>query len=144
MNADTTADIEIAGIFRDISRKPYYGDQAAVRKLNARFAARDGRVAEIPISRLIATQATVRSDYDESWQRYNDTLPTDLPVVIRYDNAFYVSDGHHRIVAQHHKGVKVVRVFLIDLDDMGEIEMPLLEPALFQAVNNRSRSGGED
>lgn len=40
----------------------------------------------------------------------------DRPVVVKLNNELYIHDGHHRLMAQHLRGLSTAKVRLVDLD----------------------------
>lgn len=117
---------DIAHLFRDVRGKPFNADRGATVRLNRMMEARDHREAVIPIRRLFATQHAVNEDFRSVPARHAEGDPYRLPAVVRHDGGFYVTDGHHRIVARAVAGFAHVEVRLFDLDG-ADIGAPLLE-----------------
>lgn len=126
--------VPTARVFRDVLRKAYNSDRAAVPKLNRMMDLRMHEVVTLPISRLNATQEHVNHDYRRAARRRATGRIDDLPCVVRHQGLFYVTDGHHRIMAASERGGSVqVRLFDLDgdlqtvfplLDDLPEIRSP--------------------
>jgi hypothetical protein len=118
--------ISLAGIFYDITRKPFYKDMDAIRLLNYLMEQPQRPSVILPIAKLNATQTHVNDDYDRVFTRYKPCDKDVHPAVVKYQSKFYVVDGHHRIYAQYRYGKKVVEVGLLDLDRNTQFDMPLL------------------
>lgn len=119
--------ISLDKIFYDIQRKPYNSCRKSIRLLNQKMAENSYLKIDLPITKLIATQKTVNPDFETIDQRYLTGDDQRLPFVVKYGSSFYVSDGHHRIVFAHHKGARIVKVRLFDLDGDVEVKLPILE-----------------
>ena len=92
------ARISVAGVFRDVTGKPFYADRAAVILLNRLFRIEEFLTVRLPIFRLNATQTDVSSDFREAPRRYHGAHDR-LPAVVKYDGRYYIVDGHHRLMA---------------------------------------------
>lgn len=119
--------IDVTGIFHDVTGKPFNSDRKACRTLNRMIDKRDHIIVELPIHRLRATQRYVNDDYVEASLRHRPGTPDFSPAVIKYNQIYYVTDGHHRIVALHSFGAILVAVRLFDLDGDTQTDMPILE-----------------
>lgn len=128
--------VPTAGVFRDVLRKAYNADRAAVSKLNRMMDLRMHEVVSLPISRLNATQEHVNHDYRRAARRRATGAVDDLPCVVRHKGLFYVADGHHRIMTASESG-PYARVRLFDLDGDLQTEFPLLEGSAEDASTDR-------
>jgi hypothetical protein len=120
------ASVPTADVFRDVLRKAYNSDRAAVAKLNRMMDLRMHEVVTLQIARLNATQKHVNHDYRRAARRRATGRIDDLPCVVRHLGLFYVTDGHHRIMAAADAATSV-RVRLFDLDGDLQTEFPLLD-----------------
>lgn len=116
----------LSRVFRDVTRKPFHDDRAAIRLLNRKTDEGDCLFVSIPIARLNATQSTVNDDFREAPRRYADDDSVALPAVVKFHGRYYVTDGHHRIMAAADIGEITIAVRLFDLDDDTQTDFPLL------------------
>jgi len=119
--------VDLSFIFHDVTGKPFNGDRPAIRLLNSLMDKNRYITAELPIHILRATQPRVNRDYAKAARRYSKQSTGYLPAVVKYQGIFYVTDGHHRIVAKHSEGSHCVKVRLFDLDEDTQTDMPLIE-----------------
>lgn len=120
------ARISVAGVFRDVTGKPFYADRYAVRLLNCLFRTGEFLTVKLPIFRLNATQTDVSSDFREAPRRYHGAHDR-LPAVVKYDGRYYIVDGHHRLMATADAGATTAAVRLYDLDGDTQQDFPLLD-----------------
>lgn len=116
----------VAGVFHDVAGKPFNGDRAATRRLNQLMAGGAYLTVALPVDRLNATQAEVNGDYLMAPDRYAGAGDA-LPAVVKYQGRYYVTDGHHRLMAAAHHGIAAPAVRLYDLDGDTVVEFPLLD-----------------
>lgn len=119
--------IDVTGIFHDVTGKPFNSDRKARRLLNRKIDTEDHIIVELPIHRLRATQPHVNDDYIEASLRHCPGSCTFAPAIVKYQQIYYVTDGHHRIVALHSYGATFVAVRLFDLDGDTQTDMPILD-----------------
>lgn len=119
--------VDLSFIFRDVTAKPFNCDKSAIRQLNRLIDTQDHLEVELPIALLYATQPRVNKDYQEAAQRHCPKNPYSLPAVVKYLGFYYVTDGHHRLVAWHYSGHVCAKVRLFDLDGDTQTDMPLLD-----------------
>jgi Putative ParB-like nuclease len=117
----------VIGIFRDVTGKPFNESSHAIRILNAMFAENDFLSVNLPIARLNATQSTVNANFTEASQKYTVHDKDRMPAVVKYEDQYYVTDGHHRIMAMAAQGMSQVPVRLYDLDGNTQTFFPLLD-----------------
>ncbi|MCC7304772.1 MAG: ParB N-terminal domain-containing protein [Alphaproteobacteria bacterium] len=116
----------VEGPFRDVTGKPFNSDPMAIRSLNRMMDNQDYLEVELPVSKLNATQDQVNDDFREAGKDIkNDGY--DLPAVVKYEGQYYVTDGHHRIMASSSEGNSVVKVRLFDIDGDTETDFPLID-----------------
>jgi len=119
--------VDLSFIFHDVTGKPFNADRAATRHLNRLMDKNRYITADLPIHILRATQPRVNRDYAKAARRYSKQSAGFLPAVVKYQGIFYVTDGHHRIVARHAEGNPCVKVRLFDLDEDTQTDMPLID-----------------
>jgi hypothetical protein len=119
--------VSVAGVFRDVTGKPFNGDRAAVRLLNRMFAEGDCLTVSLPLVRLNATQPDVGGDFAGVPGRYGADEPDALPAVVKYRGSYYITDGHHRLMAEAADGATSSAVRLFDLDGDTQTDFPLLD-----------------
>lgn len=73
----------------------------------------------LPLSVLEPTQDEVNINFVK---KYAKNPPTELPLIIKYDNRFFVMD-HTRTAAQIYRGDKNINVILVEFDD-GKFKKP--------------------
>jgi hypothetical protein len=113
----TSSPLETGWTFRDVVPKPTLSP-AENRRFSAGATTHDSVV--LPIRNLNATQMTVNPDF-----AITSSSAGELPLVIRKDGKFYVTDGHHRITKVAEEGGQNARVRLLDFD--GAEDAPLLD-----------------
>lgn len=118
--------VSVSGVFRDVAGKPFNADPAATRLLNRMMDAGDYLIVRLPISRIIATQEFVNSDFHEAANRSRGD-DNDLPCVVKYHGRFYVTDGHHRLMDSASEGASSTPLRLYDLDGDTQLDFPLLD-----------------
>lgn len=118
--------VPLAGIFMDVTRKPFNADRAATRLLNRMMDAGDYLIVRLPISRIIATQEFVSPDFHEAAQRSRGD-ENDLPCVVKYHGRFYATDGHHRLMDAASVGASSTPLRLYDLDGDTQLDFLLLD-----------------
>lgn len=112
--------------FKDYKGPEYYGDKKATKLLNTLTDTKDFIPAELPISRLIATQPEVNDDFRETLNNIkNDGY--DLPAIVKYKGGYFIADGHHRLTAMADRGDTNAKVRLFDLDGDTQTSFPLLD-----------------
>lgn len=121
-----TDTLPVAGVFMDVTGKPFNADRAAIRLLNRKMDAGDYLTVRLSISRMIATQSHVNADFRESAQRSRGD-GRDLPCVVKYNGRFYVTDGHHRLMSSAFDNISSASVRLFDLDGDTQLDFPLLD-----------------
>jgi hypothetical protein len=130
MSRDTfdsdTKMVSVAGIFMDVTGKPFNADRAATRLLNRMMDAGEYLVVRLPILRIIATQEFVNSDFREAARRSRGD-ENDLPCVVKYNGRFYATDGHHRLMDAASDGASSAPLRLYDLDGNTQLDFPLLD-----------------
>lgn len=119
--------VDLSFIFHDVTGKPFNCDRDAVRRLNRMIDTHDHLEVMLPIHILRATQPRVNKDYDEAAERHRAGDPHRLPAVVKYQGLYYVTDGHHRLVAVHMGGSTTAAVRLFDLDGDTQMDMPLID-----------------
>ena len=118
--------VPVTGVFHDVTGKPFNSDRAAVRRLNKMLDKGDFVMVSLPIARLNATQSTVNGNFREVvHRRQHDGY--DLPAVVKYKERYYVTDGHHRLMAAAADGKSSALVRLFDLDGNTQLDFPLLD-----------------
>ena len=119
--------VDLSFIFHDVTGKPFNCDRDAVRRLGRMIDTQDHIEVVLPIQILRATQPRVNKDYDEAAARHRPECPYRLPAVVKYQGLYYVTDGHHRLVAVHMAGSTTAMVRLFDLDGDTQTDMPLID-----------------
>lgn len=120
-------DEDLCFVFHDVVGKPYNSDRIACRKLNRLIDNEIYHEVDLYIKRLKATQAKINEDYHKAVDRYDPKCPLRLPAVVKYQDLYYISDGHHRLVSLSKQGAITAKVRLYDLDGTTQIEMPILD-----------------
>ena len=118
--------VSVAGIFRDVTGKPFNANQRVMKRLNRMIATEACHVVTLPIAHLNATQDSVNADFHEAAQKQLGD-GADLPAVVKYKTAFYVIDGHHRLVDAAFSGRTLADVRLFDLDGNLQLDFPLVD-----------------
>ena len=119
--------INVAGIFHDVTGKPFNSDRTAVRRLNQLLKLEEHMLVILPIDKLRATQPTVNADYKEAALRHLPGESTFPPATVKYKSIYYITDGHHRLVALHFMGATRALVRLYALDGDTQTDMPILD-----------------
>jgi hypothetical protein len=121
-----TRTVPVAGVFMDVTGKPFNADRTATRLLNRMMEAEDHIIVRFPISRMCATQDFVNDDFRGAAHRIRDD-GYDLPCLVKYNGRFYVTDGHHRLMDLAADGISSPEVRLYDLDGDTQLDFPLLD-----------------
>lgn len=120
-------DVSVFRFFRYHGKKDYNSDKNAIRKLNRKIDGDLFHVVNLPVRCLIATQAYVNEIYINKIERYNPESLNDLPLIVKYKENYYVTDGHHRVANEVANGCFIVKVRVIDIDDNMIMDFPLLD-----------------
>lgn len=135
-----TESVSVAGVFRDVTGKPFNSDRDAIRQLNRMTDHDDYLLVSLPIAHLNATQPTVHDDFRAAARRrYGDGY--DLPAVVKYRGLYYITDGHHRLMGAAADGFSSASVRLYDLDGDTMLDFPLLD-RMGHAIDIPSNSDG--
>lgn len=101
-----------------VTHPPYTKNKEAWSRLQAAKndnASRTANIETVPLSKIIATQADIESDFASVQARYGEA-DNQFPVLVKYNGRYYVDDGHHRLVGAAESGAKDTRARVIDLD----------------------------
>lgn len=118
--------VPVAGVFRDVTGKPFNADREAIRTLNRMMDRGDHLSVRLPIARLNATQPGVHPGFKRVRERYSGAIDAD-PAVVKYQGSYYLVDGHHRTMDAAARGETTIRVRLFDLDLDTQLDFPLLD-----------------
>lgn len=105
--------------FKDVKIPQFSPEQN--RRIDDMFGRLQWREAELPIRSMYATQGRVNPDFATT------TSSQDLvPTVVKYNNEYFVRDGHHRLTRAAEDGRQTANVAIIDLDGT-DTSAPLLD-----------------
>ena len=105
--------------FRDVKVPQFSPEQN--RRIEDMFGRLQWREAELPIRSMYATQDRVNPDFSTT------TSSQELvPTVVKYNNEYFVRDGHHRLTRAAEEGRQTANVAIIDLDNT-DTSAPLLD-----------------
>lgn len=129
--------LDVGWITRDVRLgAANYGElnTAQIRAMNRLHEASDFQEAEVPISRLIATQNKVNPDFmAHAGKRAAEGGPESLPAVYRVNGNLVLTDGHHRIAGAAGAGRQTAKVRLYDIDSyLNGPSNTDVQPNLFQ------------
>ena len=105
--------------FRDVKVPQFRPDQN--RRIDDMFGRLQWREAELPIRSMYATQDRVNPDFATTASS-QELVPT----VVKYNNEYFVRDGHHRLTRAAEEGKQTANVAIIDLDNT-DTSAPLLD-----------------
>lgn len=96
----------------------YYGDERPYSGTNEyNIARKNPIITKINLKDLIATEGGQEKDklkdFILNYNKYNEPI-----VVVKYQNKYYINDGHHRATAAYLLNKKDINAKLIDCDNL--------------------------
>ncbi len=110
--------------FQQIERESYL---AAIKGAGIARRSQTAPIALVNLSSLIAIQGSVNRErvghhlqdpklYAPGARAPGHGMLVDRPVVVRKNGQMFIHDGHHRLTAQHLRGLTTAKVRFVDLD----------------------------
>jgi hypothetical protein len=107
-------DLGMGGMYQKINRQ-------GIRRLNKKLDNQEWTIVDLPIRKLTAIQPNVNLDFRDAAAKKRAETTDDFvyPCVVRFENNYFIFDGHHRVADAAAAGAQTIRCRLVDMNEPG-------------------------